>query len=57
MKKDKRILKSSILSGALLSGAVIGLNVDASELFEYNALGSGAELRSDLFEKRYFDIA
>ena len=51
MKTDKRILKSSIIGSALLSGAVFGLNVNAADMFEYNALGSGAELRSDLMEK------
>jgi len=41
---------TSILKGSLIAGAIglTSITAGASNLFNYNALGSGAELRSEL---------
>ncbi len=48
MKNSKN--KTSILAGSLIAGAIglSSINAGASNLFNYNSLGSGAELRSEL---------
>ena len=48
MKNSKN--KTSILTGSLIAGAIglTSITAGASNLFNYNALGSGAELRSEL---------
>lgn len=52
MKKERRNLKSAaILTGALVTGTFAGLhsvNAENSSVFEYEAMGSGAEVRSEL---------
>lgn len=42
-KKNKTIVAGSMIAGALLS---ISLNTNANNLFSYNALGTGAEVRN-----------
>ena len=54
MKNQKKNLKkAAVISSALLSGSVIGLsplNAGTGSLFDYNALGTGAELRSGIID-------
>ena len=42
-KKNKTIVAGSMIAGALLS---LSLNANTSNLFNYNALGNGAEVRN-----------
>ena len=42
-KKSKTIVAGSMIAGALLS---LSLNANTSNLFNYNALGNGAEVRN-----------
>ena len=44
--KKKSILASTLIAGALISGA--SLNATESSLFSYNELGSGSEIRTTL---------
>jgi len=48
MKNSKN--KTSILTGSLIAGAIglTSITAGASNLFNYNSLGSGTELRSEL---------
>jgi uncharacterized low-complexity protein len=48
MKNSKN--KTSILTGSLIAGAIglTSITAGASNLFNYNSLGSGSELRSEL---------
>ncbi len=52
MKNTKRNPKTTaLISSALLTGAITGIsaaNLNETELFNYQALGSGAELRTEL---------
>lgn len=54
MKTMKNHTKNAaVISGTLVTGLVAGLaadNANANELFEYSALGSGYELRSDVLD-------
>ena len=53
MKKDKKILKSaSIITGALLTGslATFAATENSSNLLDYNSMGSGAEVRSEIMD-------
>ena len=39
----------ALVTGTLMAGAILGAsNVNANEIFAYNDLGSGSELRADL---------
>lgn len=50
MKKEKKVLKSaSVLAGALLTSTAIAAT-PSSNLLEYNDLGTGSEVRSNLIE-------
>ncbi len=42
-KKNKTIIAGSMIAGALLS---LSLNANTSNLFNYNSLGNGAEVRN-----------
>jgi uncharacterized low-complexity protein len=42
-KKNKTIVAGSMIAGALLS---LSLNANTSSLFNYNALGTGTEVRN-----------
>ncbi len=42
-KKNKTIIAGSMIAGALLS---LSLSTNASNLFNYNALGNGSEVRN-----------
>lgn len=42
-KKNKTIIAGSMIAGALLS---LSLNANTSNLFNYNTLGNGAEVRN-----------
>ncbi|MBN2347767.1 MAG: hypothetical protein JXJ22_02950 [Bacteroidales bacterium] len=53
MKNEKRNFKTTaVLTGALVTGAITSLsaNVTTSELLNYQNLGSGAELRTELLK-------
>lgn len=61
MKTNKSFKKTALVSGALLTGSLIGinpLNAASSDLYTYSDLGSGAELRSELLEQNQspFDV-
>lgn len=49
MEKKKSIVGGSLLAGAIL--AATGFPANANGLFDYNSLGSGAEVRTTLMEK------
>lgn len=62
MKTNKNLKKTALVSGALLTGSLVGLNplnAHSGDLFDYSDLGSGAELRSELLEQNQspFDAA
>ncbi len=62
MKTNKKLKKTALVSGALLTGSLVGLNplnANSGDLFDYSDLGSGAELRSELLEQNQspFDAA
>jgi uncharacterized low-complexity protein len=46
---QKKLLKGSLIAGALIT--VAGVQVNATNLFEYDDLGSGSELRQELIAK------
>ncbi|NQU85179.1 MAG: hypothetical protein HQ541_05410, partial [Mariniphaga sp.] len=53
MKNEKRNLTKNFLKGTLVAGALLTVSAlsatpNSSTLFEYNSLGSGAEVRSEL---------
>lgn len=53
MKKDKKMLKSvSLITGAMLTGSLASFaaSQNSESLLEYQSLGSGAEVRSELMD-------
>ncbi len=53
MKKDKKILKSaSVLTSALLTGSLAGFAASGTQnnLLDYNSMGSGSEVRSEIMD-------
>lgn len=48
MNNSKKILKSSLLVGSIVS--LGGLQANASEMFNFNELGSGSEVRANLLQ-------
>lgn len=49
--KSKKVLKGSLIASAMLGMAAFGANASTSQLFSFNELGSGSELRCTLSEK------
>ncbi len=47
-KKKVNLIKGTLVAGALLSVAALSATPNASSLFDYNALGSGAEVRCEI---------
>lgn len=47
-KSKKNFIKGTLIAGALLSVSALSATPDASRLFDYNVLGSGAEVRSEI---------
>lgn len=48
-KQSKKSGLGALITGTILSGALFGASsLNAAEMFSYNDLGSGAELRSEL---------
>ncbi len=59
MKKDKKMLKSaSIITGALLTGSLASFAAaeNSSNLLDYNSMGSGAEVRTEIMDMNAPDI-
>ncbi|AHF17500.1 hypothetical protein [Niabella soli] len=50
MEKKKSIVKGSLLTGAIIAAA--GFSANANGLFNYSSLGTGAEMRTNLLEKK-----
>jgi uncharacterized low-complexity protein len=53
MKSEKRnfaknFIKGTLVAGALLSVSALSATPNSSNLFDYNTMGSGAEVRSEL---------
>lgn len=49
-KQSKRSI-GALITGTVMSGALLGsVTANAAEMFDYDDLGSGAELRSDLLD-------
>ncbi len=50
MKNEKKVnlIKGTLVAGALLSVSALSAMPNSSSLFEYNALGSGAEVRTEI---------
>lgn len=47
--KTKKVLKGSLIAGAVLGMSALSAN--ANQLFSFNELGSGSEVRSTLLER------
>jgi uncharacterized low-complexity protein len=47
-KKRSNLIKGTLLAGAFLSITALSATPNSSSLFDYNALGSGAEVRSEI---------
>ena len=47
-KRKRNFIKGTLVAGALLSVTALSATPNASNLFDYNALGSGAEVRSEI---------
>lgn len=47
-KKRKNLIKGTLVAGALLSITALSATPNSSNLFDYNALGSGAEVRTEI---------
>lgn len=47
-KKRSNLIKGSLVFGALLSVSALSATPSSSSLFEYNALGSGAQVRTEI---------
>jgi len=47
-KNKRNFIKGTLVAGALLSITALSATPNASSLFEYNALGSGAEVRTEI---------
>jgi uncharacterized low-complexity protein len=47
-KKKMNFIKGTLLAGALISVSALSATPNASSLFDYSALGSGAEVRSEI---------
>ena len=47
-KKKRNFIKGTLVAGALLSVTALSATPNASSLFDYNALGSGAEVRTEI---------
>ena len=46
--KKVNLIKGTLVAGALLSVAALSATPNGSSLFDYNALGSGAEVRTEI---------
>ncbi len=49
-KKKMNFIKGTLVASALLSVTALSATPNASSLFDYNALGSGAEVRSEILQ-------
>lgn len=49
-KTRKNLIKGTLVAGALLSITALSAAPNSSSLFNYNALGSGAEVRSEILQ-------
>jgi uncharacterized low-complexity protein len=47
-KKKMSFIKGTLVAGALISVSALSATPNASSLFDYSALGSGAEVRSEI---------
>lgn len=47
-KTKRNFIKGTLVAGALLSITALNATPNASNLFDYNTLGSGAEVRSEI---------
>lgn len=47
-KTKSNFIKGTLVAGALLSVSALSATPNASSLFDYNALGSGSEVRSEI---------
>lgn len=51
-KKKMNFIKGTLVAGALISVSALSATPNASDLFDYSALGSGAEVRSEILHNQ-----
>lgn len=49
--KTKKVLKGSLIASAMIGMSAFGANASTSQLFSFNELGSGPEVRGTLSER------